>query len=78
MLLTEDIIFLKEFGLNLRRLREKNNISQSQIAFELGTSTRQYQRIEYGEINTGLLTLKRLSKIFNISIIDLINIQNSK
>lgn len=66
-------VFLKSVGTQLRRLREKHDLSQAQVAFELGTSTRQYQRIEYGEINTGILTFKKLSKIYNVPISEIVD-----
>jgi len=46
---------LKSLGVKIRRLRIKRAISQAQIAFEIKTSTRQYQRVENGEINTGII-----------------------
>jgi transcriptional regulator with XRE-family HTH domain len=37
------------------------------MAHELGTSTKQYQRIEYGEVNTRVLNIYKIADILNIS-----------
>jgi transcriptional regulator with XRE-family HTH domain len=63
---------LKAIGVKIRQLREKKDISQSQMAFEIKTSTRHYQRIEYGEINSGIISLHRIAEIFNVDVRDLI------
>lgn len=57
---------LKEIGLSIRKLRLAKNITQAQMAFELNTSTKQYQRIEYGEINTGIINIIRICNILDI------------
>jgi len=64
---------LKTIGMKIRQQREKKNISQSQLAFEIKTSTRQYQRIEYGEINSGIISLYRISEVLDIHLKDLIS-----
>ena len=45
------------FGKRVRELRENRGKTQEQMAFELGTSLRQYGRIERGEVNTGRDTI---------------------
>lgn len=72
MLKTKDIQIVKNIGYNLRILRLKNNLTQSQVAFELNTSTKQYQRIEYGEINTSILTIIKLAEILEVSVSDIL------
>ncbi|OIO41419.1 hypothetical protein AUJ10_01005 [Candidatus Pacearchaeota archaeon CG1_02_31_27] len=57
---------LKEIGLSIRKLRLAKNITQAQMAFELNTSTKQYQRIEYGEINTSIINIIRICTILEI------------
>jgi transcriptional regulator with XRE-family HTH domain len=63
---------LKTIGVKIRRLREKKEISQSQMAFEIKTSTRQYQRIEYGEINTGIVSLHRIAEVLDVDVKDIV------
>lgn len=65
---SKEEILLKKIGERIKILRLKNNLTQAQIAFELGTSTKHYQRIEYGQINTGILNLFKLCEIFDVEI----------
>jgi transcriptional regulator with XRE-family HTH domain len=62
---------LKRLGKKIKSLREKEGISQSQLAFECGISQVQVSRIETGEINTTVGTLSLISKVLGISIKDL-------
>lgn len=65
---TQDKRELAEIGLKIRKFRLQKNISQAQVAFELGTSTKQFQRIEYGQINTGILNLIKIAKILDVDV----------
>ncbi len=58
---------LVKIGNVMRKERLKNNLTQVQIANELGTSTKQYQRIEYGQVNTRVLTIFKIATIININ-----------
>jgi transcriptional regulator with XRE-family HTH domain len=62
---------LKRLGKKIKSLREKESISQSQLAFECGISQVQVSRIETGEINTTVGTLSLISKVLGVSIKDL-------
>lgn len=55
------------------RLRIRKDLSQVQVAFEIGTSEGQYQRIEYGKINTGILTIYKLSEILEVGVDKILN-----
>lgn len=59
---------LYELGFLIRKLRIDKNITQSQVAYELKTSTRHYQRIESGEVNTSFLKLLKIASIFEVPI----------
>ena len=60
--------YLAEVGNTIRKERVKAGISQGQLAFEIKTSLRQVQRIEAGEINTGLLSLYKIAETLEIDI----------
>ena len=51
----------------MRKERLKNNLTLAQVAHELGTSTKQYQRIEYGQVNTRVLNIFKIATILNIN-----------
>lgn len=60
----------------LKELRDKNNMTQSQVAEELGISQQQYSRYEMGQYSIPLEMLKKLCKLYDVSsdyIIDLTN-----
>ncbi len=59
---------LKKIGDNIRKERMRQNLSQANIAFELNTSIKQFQRIEGGEINTGIISLFRIAASLNVPI----------
>ena len=58
---------LVKIGNVMRKERLKNNLTQAQVAHELGTSTKQYQRIEYGQVNTRVLNIFKIATILNIN-----------
>lgn len=58
---------LVKIGNVMRKERLKNNLTQAQVAHELGTSTKQYQRIEYGQVNTRILNIFKIATILNIN-----------
>lgn len=51
----------------IKENREKNNLTQEQLAELIGISWRQLQRIEKNENQTKLSTLKKLIKILKVS-----------
>ena len=57
----------------LKELRTANNFSQEKLAELLDISPRQLQRIESGQTETSLKTLKKLIKILDISDEDIVN-----
>lgn len=63
-------IFYKNLGSQLKSFREKQNITQKEIATALGISFQQYQKYEAG-INR--IPFSRLVKICNIYKIDLLS-----
>ena len=64
---------LKRLGRKIKQLREKENISQTQLAFECGISQVQVSRIETGEINTTIGTLSLIAKVLGISLKDIVD-----
>ncbi len=58
----EQDLFLKEVGLNVRRIRLEKSITMESLAFDSGIDFRQIGRIERGEINTTILSLFRIAE----------------
>jgi transcriptional regulator with XRE-family HTH domain len=59
--------FLIAFGRHLSETRKKLGFSQERLAFEAEIELRQLGRIERGEINTGILSVKILSEALKIT-----------
>lgn len=58
--------YLKAFGSNLKRTRKKYGYSQERLAYEAEIELRQIGRIERGEINTGILSIKIIAETLKI------------
>ena len=72
MLKNEEILFLKDVGVNIRQLRGSLNLSQETLSFDADIPRNQIGRIERGEINTSLVTLLKISKALKVSVNDLL------
>ena len=73
MISNKDSKYLKALGRNLRRIREANKISQEALSGKMDTSPSQVGRIERGEINPTVSTLKSIADSLNIEVKDLFN-----
>ena len=60
-------IILPEFSTRLKCLRKGLNLKQEDIAEYLQCSIRQYQRLEYGEVNVPALSLIALADYFSVT-----------
>jgi transcriptional regulator with XRE-family HTH domain len=59
---------LEQIGTNIRHLRELQKLSRVQLAFEIGTTEKQLSRIEYGEINSGIMNYIKIARALNTSL----------
>ncbi|MBR3661051.1 MAG: helix-turn-helix transcriptional regulator [Bacilli bacterium] len=66
-----------EFGKKLFELRKQKNLSQEQLAEKMGVARQTISKWELGETSPDLKQAKELSKIFNVSLDELVgnNIQ---
>ena len=64
----KDSDFLLAFGNNLRKLRKQKELSQEALADLVKTAPSQIGRIERGEINPTLRTVKALATALEIRI----------
>lgn len=62
----KDIAYIKLFGANLQRIRKSKQMTQEALAYDCDIPISQVARIERGEINTTISTVKVLSKALNI------------
>lgn len=75
MINVRDKKYLKAFGIHLRKIRNKKQISQEELNFNAGVGKNQIGNIERGEINPTLSTLRAIAKALNISLRELLEIQ---
>jgi transcriptional regulator with XRE-family HTH domain len=60
--------FLRKFGKNLRRIRQEGKLSQEALADKAEFPRSQIARIERGEVNPTINTLKRISDVLGVDI----------
>ena len=56
------------FGARLKALRKEKKLKQKEMAELLERTERNYQKLEYGEINVPGLTLIKLADFFGVTI----------
>jgi transcriptional regulator with XRE-family HTH domain len=65
---------LKEIGKRIRDIRNNVAMSQSELAFEVGTDKAYVSRIERGEVNIGVLLLKKICTALKVTSKDIMGI----
>ena len=60
----------------IRQLREKNDWPQEDMAERVGLSKNGYAKIERGETNLNLERLEQIANLFDLSVIDLIEMSD--
>lgn len=71
-------IFLKELGVHIRQLREKNSFSQQDLANFCSVPKVQIGRIERAEVNTTVRTLVKIANALDVEPKELLNIVSKK
>jgi transcriptional regulator with XRE-family HTH domain len=64
--------YLRHLGRNIKAARARTGLKQIDVSAVSGLSYRHYQSIEAGKVNVTVETLYRLSKLYKISIHDLV------
>jgi|GEM_PF-2686170 len=67
-MIQKELVELKTIGMNIRKQRERQKISRRQLAYEIETTEKQICRIEYGQINSGVMSYIKIAHALNISI----------
>ncbi len=62
-----------EIGNKIQELRKKNNLSQEELAEKLGVARQTISKWELGETSPDLKQSKELSKVFNVSLDELVD-----
>ena len=72
----EEKLFIRDFGMHLKALREERNLSQTKLEAIAGLSKNQVWRIENGEVNTTISNLKLLAKALDVEIAQLFEVRD--
>lgn len=67
---------VKEFGRRIRELREKEKLSQEQLAFKSGFHRTYIGMIERGERNISLTNMAVFAKVFDLPLHQLLEFEN--
>ena len=70
----EDQVFLERLGKKISTLREKEGISQNELARRLNTGNNQIRRIEKAIAAPNILTLKKIGDELGILLSELVNV----
>ena len=65
---------MNPIALKIRKLREIHGYPQEYVAFQLGVSQAAYSKKETGRTELSLTVLQQVSSLYNVSLIDLLNL----
>lgn len=69
---TEELNYLKSIGDNIIRIKKEKKLTSKHIYETLEIDKSNYRRIESGKTNVSLLLLRRISKVLNVPLEELI------
>ena len=64
----DDNIYFIALGLRIKRLREDKGMDQKSFAFDCDIARTQLHHIEKGEVNMGLVTIKKIAFELEVSV----------
>ena len=67
--------FLIDLGKRIKELRKQQEISQDQLAFEIGIRREQVIRIEFGKQSTNIDILRKMADTFDMKLKELLDFQ---
>lgn len=70
----KDKKFLKKLGNHIKKLRTEKGLTQLDLAIKLNNYAEQIGRIERGELNSSICTLKKIAEGLDISLAELVNV----
>jgi len=73
-----DSDYLIALGLNIKRIRSEKGLMQLELADLCGLDKQALYRIEKGNTNVTVKTLRRIAKALDVTVIDLLNFKTKK
>lgn len=74
---TDADLLLKQFGERLKTLRLARGLTQEELAAQAGFSRSYYTQVETGKRNVALLNLYRLARCLQVSLKELLDIDDN-
>jgi XRE family transcriptional regulator, regulator of sulfur utilization len=71
----KDRIFLRKIGERIRSLRKERGLSQMELGVMMGNHGEQVGRIERGEVNVTVCTLKIISESLSVKLAELVTVE---
>lgn len=68
----KDKAFLKLLGFRIRNLRKEKKLTQLDLAVQMDNYAEQVGRIERGQLNVSICTLKKIAEALDISLSELL------
>lgn len=65
-------VYLKKLGQNIRRIRRQKGISQIELADQFDADSPTISRIEAGNTNPTIITLKKIADALEVEVSDLV------
>lgn len=65
---------MKQLGMNLKRARESTELTQEKVGWAIGLNRSSLAYYELGRTIPTIFTLIKLSKIYNVDLLDLVTI----
>jgi len=70
--------FLQMVGKNIREIRIKKGLSQSEVANRCGKERQSYQRVETGNINATIWYLQHIAQALGVELKELVDVRFEK
>jgi transcriptional regulator with XRE-family HTH domain len=68
----KDKVYLKKLGVRIRTLRLQKGLSQLDLGVSMDNYAEQVSRIERGQLNVTICTLKKIAESLEVSLSDLL------
>lgn len=68
-------VLLKKLGSHIKEIRKSKNMTQKELAFEIGKDTQAIERLERGGTNPTYIFLIQVAEGLNISITELLDVK---
>lgn len=73
---SDEKIFLEKLGQKIASIRKSQKLTKVQLAFEINTGEAAIRRIERGQVNSGIVILRKIAIALDVSISELCDVDS--